>query len=68
MLGLYYLVLWKNYLKKENTWEPSLAVIYLWKLISTFYKKHPEKPGVTSLHLDSVLPMIRPTVLKKQQL
>lgn len=25
---LYYLVLWKNYLKKENIWEPLIVVIY----------------------------------------
>ena len=24
--GLYYLVSWKGYLKKENTWEPASAV------------------------------------------
>ena len=24
--GLYYLVAWKGYSKKENTWEPSSAV------------------------------------------
>ena len=26
---LYYLVLWKNYSKKENTWEPLLAIQHL---------------------------------------
>ncbi len=44
MPGLYYLVLWKSYPEKENTWEPSLAVIHLRKLISTFHNEHPEKP------------------------
>ncbi len=29
MLGLYYLILWKGYPEKKNTWEPSSAVIYL---------------------------------------
>ena len=24
--GLYYLVSWKGYLEKENTWEPALTV------------------------------------------
>ena len=24
--GLYYLVLWKSYLKKKNTWEPILTI------------------------------------------
>ncbi len=38
MPGLYYLVSWKGYPKEKNTWKPSLAVIHLRKLISTFYK------------------------------
>lgn len=25
--GLYYLIFWKNYLKDENFWEPTLVVI-----------------------------------------
>ncbi len=36
LLGLYYLVSWKGYLEKENTWEPALAMLHLCKLISTF--------------------------------
>ena len=65
--GFYYFILWKGYLEKKNTWEPSLAVIHLWKLISTFHKKHPEKPTATALRLDSAPPMVRPMVSKKQQ-
>ena len=26
LLKLYYLVSWKNYPEKENTWEPALAI------------------------------------------
>lgn len=26
LLGLYYLVLWKSYPKKENTWEPASTI------------------------------------------
>ena len=65
MPGLYYLVLWKGYPKKENTWKLSLVVIHLRKLISTFYKEHPEKPTATSLPLNSVLLITKPTVPKK---
>ncbi len=65
MPGLYYLVSWKGYPEEENTWEPSLAVIQLRKLISTFHKEHPEKPTATTLLLDSASPMARPTVPKK---
>ncbi len=62
--SFYYLVLCKGYPEEENTWEPSLVVIHLRKLINTFHKEHPEKPTVTSLPLDSAPPMARPTVPK----
>ncbi len=65
MPGLYYLVLSKGYPEEENTWEPSLAVIHLRKLINTFYKEHPEKPTATSLPLDSAPPMARLTIPKE---
>ncbi len=64
MPGLYHLVLWKSYPEEENTWEPSLAVIHLRKLISTFYKEYSEKPTATFLPLDSAPPMTRPKVIK----
>ncbi len=65
MSGLYYLILWKGYPKEENTWEPLLAVIHLWKLISTFHKTHPEKTTATSPPLDSTSPMARPMIPKE---
>ncbi len=65
ILGLYYLVLWKSYLEEKNTWEPSLAVIHLRKLISTFHKEHPKKPTAISPPLDSTLLMVRFSVPKK---
>ena len=65
MPGLYYLILWKGYLKEENIWELLLTVIHLRKLISTFYKEHSEKLTAISLSLDSVSLIARPTVLKE---
>ncbi len=66
MPDLYYLVLWKGYSEEENTWEPSSAVIYLRKLISTFHKEHLEKPTTTSPPLDSALSMAKPMVSKDE--
>ena len=60
--GLYYLLVWKSYSKKENTWEPSSAVIHLQKMVSTFHKDHPEKPTAISAPLDSAPSMAKPTV------
>ena len=61
-LGLYYLVAWKGYPKKENTWVPSLTVMHLRKMVSTFHKDHPEKPTVIWAPLDSALPMTKPAI------
>ena len=60
--GLYYLIAWKGYSEEENTWEPSLAVMHLRKMVSTFHKDHPEKPTATSAPLNSVSPMAKPTI------
>ena len=60
--GLYYLVVWKNYPEKKNTWESSSAVIHLRKMVSIFHKDHSEKPTATSALLDSAPPMAKPTV------
>ena len=59
---LYYLVAWKGYPEEENTWEPSLADMHLWKMVNTFHKDHPEKSTATSALLDSVPPMTKPTI------
>ena len=69
LLGLYYLVAWKGYPKEKNTWEPSSTVMHLWKMVSTFYKDHPEKPTATLASLDFAPPMAKPTVqlLAKQK-
>ena len=58
----FYLVAWKDYHEEENIWEPVLAVQYLKKLISSFYKDHFEKLTITFLPVNIALPMARPTV------
>ena len=60
--GLYYLISWKEYPEKENTWEPSSTVIHLRKMISTFHKDHPEKPTATFPPLNSAPPIAKPSV------
>ena len=55
----YYLVAWKGYAKKKNTWETFLAVQYLGKLIRSFYKDHFKKPIATSPPIKSAPPMAR---------
>ena len=69
--GLYYLVLWKSYPEKENTWEPALAIQYLWRLVTAYHKDNPEKPIAISDPVDTALPMARPSspskpIAKKQ--
>ena len=59
--GLYNLVLWKSYLKEENTSEPALVIQQLWRLVTIYHKDNPEKPTGTSIPVDIVPPMARPT-------
>ena len=66
--GFYFLVLWKGYLKEKNTWEPASAIQQLRKLISSFYKDHPDKPTATSPAIDTAPPMARPTVKSTEPL
>ncbi len=68
LLGLYYLVSWKGYLKEENTREPALTVLHLCKLISTFHHDYPERPTATSLPIDSAPPMVRPIVKPRAEI
>ena len=41
LLGLYYLMSWKSYPEKENTWELTSAIQQIQKLISLFDQDHP---------------------------
>ena len=61
--GLYYLVFWKSYTEEENTWEPALAIQYLWRLVTAYHKNNPEKPTATSAPVNTALPMARPSAL-----
>ena len=63
LLGLYYLVVWKGYPKKENSWEHALAVQHLRKLIGTFHKNNLNKPTATSPPVDIAPPTAQPTML-----
>ena len=62
LLSLYYLVFWKSYPEEKSTLEPFSTIMYLWKMISTFHKDHPEKPTATSPLLNSAPPMAKPSV------
>ncbi len=59
LLGFYYLVSWKGYPKKKNTWKPALAMLHLCRLINTFHWDYPKKPIATFLPIDSAPPMAR---------
>ena len=56
---LYYLVLWKSYPEKKNTWEPASAIQYLWKLVTAYYKNNPEKPTAISVPVNTAPPTAR---------
>lgn len=60
--GLHYLVAWKNYLNKENIWEPDSTVQYLKKLISSFHKDYSNISTLTFEAIDTVPSIDRPTV------
>ena len=60
--GFYYSVSKKRYLEEKNTWKPTSTVQHLKKLISLFYKDHPDKPIAKSLAINSISPIVRPGV------
>ena len=57
--GFYYLVFWKSYPKDESTGEPISVVQHHRKLVSIFYKNHPNKLTVTSPPINLALPMAK---------
>lgn len=60
--GFYYLILWKSYSEKDNTWEPTLAVLYIYKLISIFYRDYLEKLTTTFSPIHSISSIAKSTV------
>ena len=61
--GLYYLVSWKGYPKKENTWKLVLAIQHLWRHITAYYKDNLEKPTTASVPIITAPPMAKSTAL-----
>ena len=62
LLGLYYLISWKDVPEEEDNWEPALAIQYLRKLVSTVYTKNSDKPTATSTPVNIAPLTARPTV------
>ena len=68
--GLYYLVFWKSYLEKQNTWELASVIQHLRKLISLFQKDYFNKSTAIFEAIDIALLIgkqtIRPTAPKQK--
>lgn len=59
LLKLYYLVLWKSYLKKKNIWEPLSIAKHFRKLIDSNYFN---KLTATFKAIDTASLIARPTI------
>lgn len=57
LLELYNLIICKSYSKAKKTWQPILIVIYICKMINTFYKDYLEKPITISWLINSIPPV-----------
>ena len=58
----YYLVLWKSFSEKDNSWEPAMAIQPLQRLVTAYYKDKSKKPIATSALIDTAPPIARPIV------
>lgn len=65
LLGLYYLVLWKDYIEEEITWELISAGLYLCNIINTFYYNYLKKLIITFPPINFVRLMIKVTIKPK---
>ena len=59
---LYYLISWKDFLEEENTWELTLAIHHLRRLVTTFHKENLNKQTATSTSVNIALSTSRTTV------
>ena len=62
---LYYLVLWKEYPEKKNTWEPALTIQHLWRLVTAYHKDNLQKPIATSAPINMAPLMAKPSALPR---
>ena len=62
LLGLYYLVSWKDYLEEKNTWEPYSVIQHLKKFISSFHKDLSNKATATSKAIETAPLIAKPTI------
>ena len=62
LLGLYYLIFWKSYLKERNNTEPYSVVWHLKRLICLFHKNHLDKLIAIFKAINIISLMARPTI------